>query len=45
MSTPARPALPFDETNGVAADAGQMFEQLPTDTYPYLAELTTEHVL
>ena len=37
--------LPFDETNGVAEVAGQILEQFPTDTYPYLAELTTEHVL
>jgi AcrR family transcriptional regulator len=38
-------ALPFDGSDTVAEVAGQILEQLPTDGYPYLTELTIEHVL
>jgi AcrR family transcriptional regulator len=38
-------ALPFDGSDTVAEVAGQILEQFPTDSYPYLTELTIEHVL
>ena len=37
-------ALPFDGPDTAAA-ARRIFEHFPADAYPYLAELTTEHVL
>jgi AcrR family transcriptional regulator len=38
-------ALPFDGPDAAAEVAGQILEQFPTDSYPYLTELTIEHVL
>jgi AcrR family transcriptional regulator len=37
--------LPFDSPDSAAEVAEQIFKQFPTDTYPYLAELTVAHVL
>jgi AcrR family transcriptional regulator len=37
--------LPFDDSDSAAELAGQIMEQFPTDAYPYLAELTIEHVV
>jgi AcrR family transcriptional regulator len=37
-------ALPFDDAD-VADVATRIFEQFPADRYPYLTELTVEHVL
>jgi AcrR family transcriptional regulator len=38
-------ALPFDGPDTVGEVAGQILEQFPADSYPYLTELTIEHVL
>jgi AcrR family transcriptional regulator len=38
-------ALPFDDSDSAVEVAGQIMDQFPTDAYPYLAELTVEHVL
>jgi AcrR family transcriptional regulator len=38
-------ALPFDGPDTAAEVAGQILEQFPADGYPYLTELTIEHVL
>jgi AcrR family transcriptional regulator len=37
--------LPFDSPAEAIAVATAMLEELPADAYPYLVELTTEHVL
>ncbi len=37
--------LPFDSPESAAALAQEMLARVPADEYPYLAELTTEHVL
>lgn len=38
-------ALPFDSPETTAEVAEMILSQFPTDDYPHLAELTTEHVL
>jgi AcrR family transcriptional regulator len=38
-------SLPFDTPEETAAMAQELLAQLPTDEYPHLAELTTEHIL
>jgi AcrR family transcriptional regulator len=37
--------LPFDSPDTVAEVAEQILDQFPTDAYPHLAELATQHVL
>jgi AcrR family transcriptional regulator len=37
--------LPFDDTDALEEMVGKIMPDLSTDEYPYLAELTTEHVL
>jgi AcrR family transcriptional regulator len=38
-------SLPFDTAEQTAEVAQMIFSRLPADEYPYLAELTTQHVL
>ena len=38
-------SLPFDTAEETAEVAGMIFKRLPPDEYPYLTELTVEHVL
>jgi hypothetical protein len=38
-------SLPFDTAEETAEVAQMILKQLPADEYPYLAELTIEHVL
>ncbi len=37
--------MPMDTLEQAAAAAAYFLRQLPADRYPYLAELTVEHVL
>jgi AcrR family transcriptional regulator len=37
--------LPFEDAAGTAEVAQSILEQMPTDEYPFLTELTVEHVL
>ena len=38
-------SLPFDDTESAAQAATSLMEEMPTDVFPHLAELTNEHVL
>ena len=42
---PAIASLPFDTAEETAEVAQLILKQLPADEYPYLTELTIEHVL